>query len=89
MLKFLYKIYTYKKLSYEDYFNRLMKERPFTLVLKYKKSIERCYSKVETSFAKEFVLDDDKVKLSDIMDKIDMKDAELDVRFTKESVKMF
>lgn len=52
LVRFFFKIYVHKKLSFDEYQSRMMKDRPFSLVMKYKKSISRFYNKVETSFDK-------------------------------------
>ncbi len=67
----------------------MIAEKPFTLVLKYKKTIERLYSRVETNFDKEIILDDYKKRLIDVIDAIGVNDYQLDVRLTKDSVKYF
>lgn len=67
-----------------------LKNRPFTLVLKYKKTIERFYHRVELKFEKEEEIQDD-TDITELMEKlkIEVGDCELDVRFTKDGYREF
>lgn len=62
-----------------------MKEKPFNLVLKYEKTVERYYGRTEMKFEKEIKLTDFDVVFSKILEelKVNENDCELDVRFTK------
>lgn len=45
----------------------MLNEKPFTLVLKSKKSLERYYGRVETKFDKELVIDQMDATLTEIL----------------------
>lgn len=77
-----------KSKNSEEYYAKMLHNRPFKLVIKFKKTISRSYNRLETSFSEEFVLNDDQ-KLSEILSKISLQDCEFDARFTKDSAKLF
>lgn len=62
--------------SLEQYEQTMLKERPFALVLKYKKTIERFYHRVELKFEKEVEINDD-TNIMELFEKyeIDIKDC--------------
>lgn len=45
MLQYVYSVYT-DKVDYDKFEKKMLADRPFTLFLKYKKSIEKYYNRV-------------------------------------------
>ena len=57
--------------SYEEYLADMMKNRPFTIVLKHKKVIERFYHRVELKYTKEVEIEDN-TDVVEIMKKLEV-----------------
>lgn len=76
--------------SYEEYEQKMLKDRPFKVVLKYKKTIERFYHRVELKFKEEEEIKDD-TDIMELIKKLDSNadDCEIDIRFTREGCKDF
>lgn len=79
-----------KSQSYEDYEKHMLKERPFTLVLKHGRKIERFYHRVDVKFEKEVEINDD-TNIAELLNKleVDFSECEIDARFTKDGYKLF
>ena len=60
--------------SYEEYENLMLQTRPFNLVLRYGKKLDRFYNRLEHKFEEETPIND-KDLLSDFFKKIDEKDC--------------
>jgi len=60
----------------------MLTTRPFQLVLRYGKKLDRFYNRLEFKFEEETPIED-KDNLADFLQKIDEKDCELDIRFPK------
>ena len=68
----------------------MLKNRPFTVVLKYKKTIERYYHRVQLKFDNEVEIQDS-TDVDELMKKLEIEiaDCELDIRFSKDRYKEF
>jgi uncharacterized UBP type Zn finger protein len=68
--------------TYDEYESAMLTTRPFQLVLRYGKKLDRFYNRLEFKYEEETPIEDKDV-LGDFLKKIDEKDCELDIRFPK------
>lgn len=57
-------------MEYDQFEKKMLADRPFNLVLKYKKVLERYYNRIQVKFNGEMPLNDDKELLFDAINKI-------------------
>ena len=57
-------------MEYDQFEKKMLADRPFNLVLKYKKVLERYYNRMQVKFNGEMPLNDDKELLFDAVNKI-------------------
>ena len=60
----------------------MLENRPFQLALRYGKKIEKYYHRVQFKFEEQRIIKDN-MTLEQILEGTDLKDCELDARFTK------
>jgi ubiquitin carboxyl-terminal hydrolase 4/11 len=88
VLAFLFPTAYSKKGDFQAYEELMLQKRPFSLVLKYNRKVDRHYSRLEYRYSSEKPISDE-TTLEELWELTDSRECELDIRFTEQGLASF